>query len=95
MGINVLVQLSFNVLVFWGICWPVGHPFVVRNHFLSTACNTCSVVRGTWKHRLVQTQRPHVSALLPLNQNLARVRTRGVISLSLTQARPLKHRDSV
>ena len=43
---------------------------------LAYVCNMCSVARGTRKHGVVQTRQP-------LNQNLARVRTRvggGLIS---------------
>ena len=60
-----------------GVCWPVGHPFVVMKGWgVACACNMCSVVRAARYQGLVHTRRPRVSALVPPEPDLAYGRTR-------------------
>ena len=61
MGVKFML-VRFNV---HGCGLACGTPLVVMNNCLFTACNMCSVVRAARQHRLVQTRRPRVPALLP------------------------------
>jgi len=76
---NVGVAAIPCALAFWGVCWPVGHPFVVTKgsgwhmsakHVFRGTCR--AVTRDLSKHG-----DPAFPHFCPLNQNVTRVRMGG------------------